>query len=98
AGRAYRTAVEAPRGAPSEVEGSCPAPPGSCQVTAPLPGLLVDVRVAEGEQIEAGAVVAVLESMKMHLELRAPRGGIVRSLPVRPGQEVAGGEILAVIG
>ncbi len=98
AGRTYRAVVEAPRTALPETAGACPAGTGPCTVTAPLPGLLVDVRVVEGEPIEAGAVVAVLESMKMHMELRAPRGGVVRSLPIRPGREVAEGEILAVIG
>jgi len=39
-----------------------------------------------------------MESMKMNLELRAPQDGVVRSLCARPGQEVAQGEVLAVIG
>ncbi len=97
AGRAYRTAVEAPRTAPVE-PGACPAPTGSCEVRAPLPGLLVELRVAEGQPVRAGDVVAVLESMKMHMELRAPRDGVVRSLCATPGREVQQGEVLAVIG
>lgn len=68
------------------------------EVAAPLPGLLVELRVAEGEWVEAGAVIAVMESMKMHLELRTPRSGVVYSLPVPVGREVAQGEIIAVIG
>lgn len=67
------------------------------QIVAPLPGLLVDVRVAEGEAVEAGTVVAVMESMKMNVELRAPRDGIVRSLRAHSGREVNQGEVLAVI-
>jgi biotin carboxyl carrier protein len=42
-------------------------------------------------------VVVVLESMKMHLELRAPRPGVVRALRAAVGQEVAQGDTLAVI-
>jgi len=40
----------------------------------------------------------VLESMKMHMELRTPRPGVVRSLRAAAGQEVAQGDVLAVIG
>ncbi|MDW8069115.1 MAG: biotin/lipoyl-containing protein [Anaerolineae bacterium] len=98
-GRTYRTylangwsqcATRGPHG---------PTPPADqpAEVVAPLPGLLVEVRVAEGESVQAGTVVAVMESMKMHLELRSPRDGVIRSLPVRPGREVAQGEVLAII-
>lgn len=97
-GRAYRTAVEVPRAASVETEDVRPAAIGPCEITAPLPGLLVEVRVSEGQRVEAGAVVAVMESMKMHLELRAPRSGVIRSLCTTPGREVQQGEVLAVIG
>jgi len=66
-------------------------------ISAPLPGLLVEVRVTEGQQVEEGEVVAVLESMKMHLELYAPRSGVVCALRAAAGQEVAQGDTLAVI-
>ncbi len=97
-GRAYRTAVKAPRAAPLEIGDACPTGAGLCEVVAPLPGLLVEVRVAEGQDVEKGTVVAVMESMKMHLELRAPRSGVIRSLWATPGREVQQGEVLAVIG
>lgn len=67
------------------------------EVAPPLPGLLVEVRVTEGQAVKEGDVVAVLESMKMHLELRAPRSGIVRNLATGAGREVVPGEVLAVI-
>jgi biotin carboxyl carrier protein len=70
---------------------------GPVEVSAPLPGLLVEVRVTEGQQVREGEVVAVLESMKMHLELSAPRPGVVCVLRAAAGQEVAQGEVLAVI-
>lgn len=98
AGRAYRTTVDAPRAGAPEMASACPAEGGPCEVTAPLPGLLVEVRVAEGQPVKAGAVVAVLESMKMHLELRAPRDGVVQAVRATPGQEVQQGAVLAVIG
>ncbi|MCX8066782.1 MAG: acetyl-CoA carboxylase biotin carboxyl carrier protein subunit [Anaerolineae bacterium] len=48
--------------------------------------------------MKAGDVVAVLESMKMHMELRAPRDGVVQLVCATPGREVQQGEVLAVIG
>lgn len=98
-GRTYRARLEMPHPAPPEVGMPCreernrsPDP-----ITAPLPGVLLEVRVTEGQDVKAGTVVAVMESMKMNLELRAPRDGVVGSLRACPGQEVAQGEILAVI-
>lgn len=70
---------------------------GPTEISAPLPGWLVEVRVSEGELVGEGDVVAVLESMKMHLELRTPQAGVVRALRVSAGREVAQGEVLAII-
>jgi biotin carboxyl carrier protein len=58
-------------------------------VKAPMPGLVVDVLVTEGQQIVAGEVLVILESMKMENELRAEWDGTVQSIHVRPG-DVAG--------
>ena len=71
---------------------------GPVEISAPLPGLLVEMRVVEGQRVADGEVVAVLESMKMHLELRTPRLGVVRTLCATASQEVAQGDVLAVIG
>ncbi|MEE8567115.1 MAG: biotin/lipoyl-containing protein [Anaerolineales bacterium] len=70
---------------------------GPTEIFAPLPGWLVEMRVSEGELVGEGDVVAVLESMKMRLELRTPQAGVVRALSVSAGREVAQGEVLAVI-
>ncbi|MEA3340820.1 MAG: acetyl-CoA carboxylase biotin carboxyl carrier protein subunit, partial [Chloroflexota bacterium] len=75
-----------------------PEPCGVEEVCAPLPGLLVATTVEVEQRVESGEVVAVLESMKMNLELRAPRGGIVQALHGTPGLEVGQGEALVVIG
>ena len=58
-------------------------------VKAPMPGLVVDVLVTEGQQIVAGEVLVILESMKMENELRAQWDGTVQSIHVLPG-DVAG--------
>ena len=58
-------------------------------IKAPMPGLIVAVPVVEGQQITAGEVLVILESMKMENELRAEWDGTVQSIHVRPG-DVAG--------
>ena len=73
-------------------------PTSQAEMRAPLPGLLVELRVSEGEAVDEQQVVAVLESMKMNLELRAPREGVVRELRVEPGRQVRQDEVLAVLG
>jgi biotin carboxyl carrier protein len=63
-------------------------PDGELAITAPIPGLVVRVLVAEGDAIEEGQPVVLLEAMKMENELRAMRGGIVKSVLVSAGQRV----------
>ncbi len=58
-------------------------------IKAPMPGVVIDVLVTEGQQIVAGEVLVILESMKMENELRAQWDGTVQSIHVRPG-DVAG--------
>jgi propionyl-CoA carboxylase alpha chain len=64
------------------------APDTSRQVTAPMPGLLVSVSVAEGDEVKAGDELAVLEAMKMENALRAERNGVVVKLHFSAGQSV----------
>lgn len=105
AGRPYRTSLESPPDSSGHgKDDPCSAaqkgnePPSTqARVKAPLPGVLVEVRVADGEGVEEGDVVAVLESMKMHLELCAPRAGTVSGLTAVAGREVDLGEVLAII-
>jgi geranyl-CoA carboxylase alpha subunit len=67
---------------------------GSGKVTAPMHGLLLDIRVAEGDQVESGAILAVLEAMKMHYEIVAEAGGKVTSVVGVAGQQVAADDLL----
>ena len=55
---------------------------------APMPGMVVSVPVSEGQSVEKGTVLLILESMKMQNELRSPRPGVVARLRVRPGDRV----------
>jgi geranyl-CoA carboxylase alpha subunit len=61
----------------------------STQVTAPMPGNVVEVRYAEGAQVQAGDVVLVLEAMKMEHQIEAPASGRIRQLSAATGQQVS---------
>ena len=66
-------------------------------IRAPMPGLLKTVHVSEGDLVEQGAALVVLEAMKMENELRAPARGRVVKLVARAGSKVEGGAVLAVL-
>ena len=71
---------------------------GDANIRAPMPGLVSNVLVEEGTEIQRGQAVVVLEAMKMENDLPAPRAGVVKSLRVSKGQAVNQGDLLAVIG
>ncbi len=57
-------------------------------ITAPMPGLVVELLVAEGELVKEGQVLAVQEAMKMQMQLKAPFAGRVGHIAVNEGQQV----------
>jgi 3-methylcrotonyl-CoA carboxylase alpha subunit len=67
---------------------------GRQTIAAYMPGRVVSIAVAEGDVVEAGAPLVVLEAMKMQNEIQAERAGTVRKLHVAPGQAVEGGDPL----
>ena len=74
-----------------------PAPAGSGAMTAPLPGIILEIHVKPGDVVEAGQIVAVVEAMKMENNLTAERAGTVREIRVQKGAVVATGDVLMVI-
>jgi biotin carboxyl carrier protein len=66
-------------------------------ISAPLPGTLVSLPVAVGQAVSAGQTVAVVESMKMQMELRAPQPGQVTRAEGPAGRNVDQGEELVVL-
>ncbi len=70
---------------------------GHAQVTAPMPGRVVRVLAAEGDLVEAGQGLLVVEAMKMQNEVKSPKAGRVAALAAREGGAVAAGDVLAVI-
>ena len=77
------------RGAGIELE-------GRQQLVAPMPGKIVRVLVAAGQQVSAGQGLLVIEAMKMQNEIRSPKSGTVEKL-AREGQTVNAGEVLAIV-
>jgi acetyl/propionyl-CoA carboxylase alpha subunit len=85
--------AEAARGAVAPRRG----PAGPTGLLAPMPGRLVRILVAEGQEVRAGEGLVVMEAMKMENELRSPRAGRVRELHVRERQAVETGALLVTV-
>jgi propionyl-CoA carboxylase alpha chain len=71
------------------------APPAG-GLMAPMPGVVLDVRCAPGDQVETGQTLVVLEAMKMEHVVRAPADGVVSDVRVAKGQHVENGALLLV--
>ena len=70
---------------------------GRQQIVAPMPGKVVRLLVKEGDRVEAGQGLLVVEAMKMQNEIRSPKSGTVERILAKEGQPVNSGEILAWI-
>jgi acetyl/propionyl-CoA carboxylase alpha subunit len=73
------------------------APVGEVLIKAPMPGVVTEVPVAEGQPVEASDIVVVLESMKMQNEFKSPRAGVVHNVRVKAGDQVDQGQIMVTI-
>jgi biotin carboxyl carrier protein len=74
-----------------------PRSSGSADIRAIIPGRVAAVRVAAGDAVTAGQTLLVVEAMKMHNELRAPRTGTIRRVAVGDGQTIERGDLLVVL-
>nr|WP_279588627.1 biotin/lipoyl-containing protein [Brooklawnia cerclae] len=63
-------------------------------MSAPMPGVILDVNVTAGAQVAKGDVVMVLEAMKMKNELHASRTGVIEDVLVASGEQVKYGQLL----
>jgi 3-methylcrotonyl-CoA carboxylase alpha subunit len=80
---------------PPSVDETGPDADAAASLTAPMPGTVVKVLVEEGQEVEEGQLLLVLEAMKMEQPVSAPHAGVVQSLPFDEGSLVPGGAVLA---
>jgi biotin carboxyl carrier protein len=70
---------------------------GPKKVVAPMPGKVVRLLVSEGDEVESGRGIAVVEAMKMQNEIKSPKRGKVQKIHVTEGAAVNAGDVLAII-
>lgn len=102
-------ASPAPAAAPTPAPAAAPAPApapapataggteGSVKVEAPMPGTILDVKVAVGSSVTSGQVLCILEAMKMENEIVAPQDGTVASVAVNKGDSVEAGQVIITL-
>ena len=86
----------APVAAPAPA--AAPAAGSGETVSSPMPGTILDVKVAAGQAVKSGDILFILEAMKMENEIFAPCDGTVSSVAVSKGAAVNPGDVLCVIG
>ena len=105
-GTVFEVEIEEMTGAPAApaVAAAAPAPAapaapaGGEKITAPMPGTILAVNVANGSAVKKGDVLMILEAMKMENEIMAPCDGAVTSVSVTKGASVESGTLLCTIG
>ncbi len=94
---ARETAARPPASAPlPSPRAAAPAPAGggSATLSAPMPGVILEIGVKPGDSVTRGQQVAVLEAMKMNNSIRSPRAGTVAEVCVGAGQAVGHGNAI----
>jgi biotin carboxyl carrier protein len=83
----------------SQLKTSAPASPkGAGYVKSPLPGVILNVHVREGDKVKIGTKLITLEAMKMENNINADKEGIIKSIKIKPGDSVLEGDLLIEIG
>ena len=94
-----RPAAAAPTAAPAPAAAPAPRPAaGGAGIKAPLPGVILDIKVNVGDTVTKGQTVAILEAMKMENNINADREGKVVAINVSKGQSIAEGTDIITLG
>ena len=84
--------------APAAAAAPAPKPAGAGEkVASPLPGVIIEISVKEGQQVKAGQKVAILEAMKMENEIPAPKDGTITDIHVHKGDTLQEGDPVVTI-
>ena len=94
-GADVKAPVAAAPAAPAQAPAQAPA--GGEKINAPMPGTILDVKVANGQAVKKGDVLMILEAMKMENEILAPCDGTVDAVSVTKGASVETGALLCAI-
>ncbi|WP_295936447.1 biotin/lipoyl-containing protein [uncultured Alistipes sp.] len=77
---------------------STPASAGESPLKSPLPGVILDIKVREGDTVAVGQTLVILEAMKMENNIDCDRAGVVKSIKVNRGDSVLEGDVLITLG
>ena len=91
---AVRVARKAPASAAGAPAQRKPAGSGGASLNAPMPGVIIEIAVKPGDAVARGQLVAVLDAMKMHNNIKSPRAGTIAEVCVDPGQAVGHGDAI----
>ncbi len=97
-GGAVQQVQSAAAAAPQPSTAPAPAAGGGTAVPSPLAGNIYKIEVKEGQSINAGDVIMILEAMKMETEVRSPAAGVVSAIKVKEGDAVQAGAPLLLLG
>ena len=99
--------LAAPKAAPAPKaaapKAAAPAPKastgakGSVDITSPMPGKILDVKLSAGDSVKKGQVILILEAMKMENDIVATQDGTIASIEVSVGESVDTGAVLATL-
>ena len=87
-GQLYQASVEDEREKRLRAAGGSVAEDGEFHLKAPMPGMIVSIPVSEGDVIQKGQVLLILESMKMQNELKSPKDGTIHRIRIKVGETV----------
>jgi len=92
-------AAPAPAPAPEQTPAPAATPPSGGEIiAAPIPGTIIKIPVSVGQEVKRGAVLVILEAMKMENEILAPKDSTITGIKVTQGQTVNTGDALIALG